>query len=68
MRFNMGDIIRIGKDSKFYVTGQPDNPRDMNGKILSIKHNDESIKVRWDNGTVNWYNQCDLKLRQPVGI
>lgn len=36
------------------------NPKDMNGEIICIDGKD--IKVKWENGSNNYYYESDLKL------
>lgn len=68
MRHQVGDIIRIGKDSMYYRLNTKDNPKYINGSIYEIGLGD-SIRVKWDNGETNIYRECDLRLvRRPIII
>lgn len=59
MRFNVGDIVRIAKDGRYYGINKS-NPKDTNGYIKRI--GGYMIRVCWDNDTENAYNEHDLKL------
>lgn len=58
MRFEVGDIVKISRDSKWYGYNSR-NPRDTIGKIGSI---DDWIGVWWDTDCNNSYEEEDLKL------
>ena len=66
----MGDIVRICKKSQHYE-GSAGNPKDIDGKIISISRDymdaDHGIKVRWNNGRANTYCTHDLKMRMNGG-
>lgn len=65
MRFQVGDIVRIGKESEYYECDWRDNPKDMNGVITEFYEygDDTRIMVVWDDGETNSYVELDLKLR-----
>jgi hypothetical protein len=66
--FKVGDKVVISKKSKFYGDHYS-NPIDVDGTITRIKDDDYDdryntldIKVEWDNGMKNSYNEVDLEL------
>jgi hypothetical protein len=65
--FKVGDKVVISKKSKFYGDHYS-NPTDVEGKITNIRDDYEGpfnvldIKVEWDNGMKNSYNEVDLEL------
>ena len=63
MRFQNGDIVRIGKNTRYYGMSES-NPRDMNGTTIEATSGlfGVCIDVRWDNGNINSYDEGDLKL------
>ena len=63
MRFNEGDIVRIGKKSEWYGLNAA-NPEDMDGEITDISDDLFPIFVRWDNGKRGCFNEEDLRLRK----
>ena len=62
MRFQVGDTVRIASDCQYLSYGHADNPKDTDGTIREIEHNDV-IVVDWDNGNMNEYDERDLRLR-----
>ena len=63
MKYRVGDTVRISKKSHLY--GRSDcNPRDADGKIVTVDDEDYTVRVNWDNGTRQWYHEEDLKLRR----
>ena len=65
MRFRVDDIVKISKDSEYYVNYDECNPMDTEGRIGTTTHNDSEdhpIWVRWDNNEGNEYREQDLKL------
>lgn len=61
MRFKVDDIVRISKDSQYYGRDPEYNPKDINGKIVNISSGIK-IRVDWDTGGDNGYNEDDLRL------
>lgn len=61
MRFRVNDAVRIAKNSEYY-RGTSNDPKEMDGEITLIQHS--SIQVKWENGTINYYNERDLRLRR----
>lgn len=68
-KFNVGDIVKIAKTSKYYNETAPTwtgNPL-CNGKIKYISMYDNmNIHVIWDNKTENSYDNEDLVLAIQV--
>jgi len=59
--FNIGDEVKIRKDSVYYRDG-PGNPTDTVGKVVG--HYTQNIYiayVRWPDGRGNSYRECDLE-------
>lgn len=66
MRFQVGDIVRISKDSEFYGTCEADHPKDINGEIVRIDQWDECTRVNWLTGGWEYYQEDELRLvRRP---
>ena len=61
--FNIGDIVRIKKDSPYYGSSRPSNPKDINGVVQDIDCG--NLYVYWDNGYANSYREGDLELVVP---
>jgi len=58
MRFQVGDTVRLSKDSKCEA-----NPKRVEGNIISIDNDpDLPIDVYWRNDTGSCYREIDLKL------
>lgn len=65
MRFDVGNTVRISKQSEYYSEKRDVNPRDINGIITSTDCDSSDgyyIKVKWDNSRINYYTEKDLKL------
>jgi len=62
----IGTKVRIRKDSEYYIDNQPNNPKDINGKII-INNCDTShnYKVEWSNSKTNYYREKDLEEINP---
>lgn len=65
MEFNVGDIVRISEDSRFYgfkTRWDSDNPQSIkeHGVIDSIVDGHLGVGVIWDAGYHNAYDECDL--------
>ena len=65
MRFNIGDVVRIGKKSVHYG-GSEHNPADMDGEFYQYLPEEPGYiyRVRWENGNTNSYREEDLRLRR----
>lgn len=61
MRFRIGDIVKISKDSSFYGISEKTNPRDVEGRIIELQIGNW-IRVAWNNGYKNSYFEIDLRL------
>lgn len=61
-KFNVGDKVKIRKDSKYY-RGHEENPRDTEGEVIEVKNYDGlHIRVKWLTGSLNHYNTSDLEF------
>lgn len=60
-KMKKGDIVKISRKSGYWKLNTPDNPRDMEGKIIEVSKTG-SITVRWSNGRNNGYSEHDLEL------
>lgn len=59
---NVGDEVRIKKDSVYYTLNGNSNPK-VNGVITDIRENKQyCFKVLWDNKTTNSYRITDLEI------
>lgn len=58
---SVGDIVQLRPEST-WANGTQSNPVGIDGVILDIFHDDESlnISVKWTNGTFNRYRAKDL--------
>ena len=67
MRHKVGDIVKISKKSKYYGFTENCNPKNMEGRIMSIDLEKEwEISVKWDNNYSGNFNENDLRLvRRP---
>jgi hypothetical protein len=64
--FQLGDTVRIRKDSIFYMDGI-DNPKDAHGIIIQVWQTAVlPIKVRWGEKSTNSYYRKDLELIKAV--
>jgi hypothetical protein len=60
--FEVGDRVKINKESLFYNFNDELNPS-CSGKIIDINTDEEfNIIVQWDNAHINNYNAKDLEL------
>jgi hypothetical protein len=58
----VGNIVKISEKSEYYGLSEY-NPGGIEGKITKItKCGDHDIKVEWNNGHLNSYNESDLEL------
>lgn len=61
----VGDRVRISKSSRYY-TNKDNNPVNFTGTIKSVRSDSLfphlNVKVAWDNGERNSYNESDLYL------
>jgi len=65
MRFLYGDVVKISKQCNYYTQGDVEDPKDVNGVIISTDWHEcteNPIRVEWDNGEYNIYKPIDLKL------
>lgn len=64
-KFKVGDRVRISKSSRYY-TNKASNPVNFTGTIKSVRSDSLfpylNVKVDWDNGERNSYNESDLYL------
>lgn len=61
MRFEIGDVVRISRDSEYY--GQSNwHPAGINGVIRSIENDSHPIGIVWDNYRGGYYSEEMLKL------
>jgi len=58
MRFRVGDVVRLKKDSVFHDTDR--NPKNTNGRITNIST--VFAAIVWNNGHDNAYHESDLRL------
>lgn len=73
MKFNLGDVVRIRKDSKYYGVSIliEYNPVDVDGVVIKYDSNNENwhvYRVRWDNGYENVYRPIDLEYSTLISI
>ena len=64
MRFQVGDIVKISKHSKYYGDCDRNDPKDEEGKVISTNDDDEPnhpIRTSWISGA-NLYRENDLRL------
>ena len=63
----VGAKVKIKRSYKWYREQSRSNPKDTTGVITSFDlyaaiDGDFSIRVDWDNGSLNCYRLADLKL------
>ena len=61
MRFEIGDVVRLSKDSRWYGYDEND-PVDVDGIVVALIGTRFPIKVRWRHDGSCVYNETDLKL------
>lgn len=67
MKFEIGQQVRIRKDSIYYTYNNPYNPKDIEGKIKDISTSASlNIRVTWNNNKENSYSESDLELVQEA--
>ncbi len=67
MKFEIGQQVRIRKDSIYYTYNNPYNPIDIEGKIKDISTSASlNIRVTWSNNKENSYSESDLELTQET--
>lgn len=63
-KFKKDDKVLIKPGSRYYVDSKEgSNPKDLRGTVLTVTHNggeSYTIKVIWENGLTNAYNEPDL--------
>lgn len=59
MKFNLGDIVMIKPNTRYYNAKEDSNPSNMEGIISSISK-DKYINVIWQNKLNNSYSESDL--------
>lgn len=64
-QFKIGDRVKIAETSKYYTYSTPQNPR-VCGKVTEYKPVGLPVRVRWDNGHTNVYQETDLALYKSV--
>lgn len=61
--FIPGDRVKITSTSKYYVSNEIDNPKDLSGTIFeNNQSNSLNYGVKWDNNTTNGYSVDDLEF------
>lgn len=62
MRFKVGDIVKISKQSRFYGRSKRD-PKDIEGEVIRNDiYGPYSIRVKWYNKETFIYREKDLRL------
>ena len=59
MKFKIGDRVRILPSSKYWKTGDSNNPQNITGTVDKIV---SGICVMWDNNRHNTYSSKDLEI------
>lgn len=60
--FKVGDRVRIKSNSRYYRSDEKHNPKDISGKITSIRNSCGYHDVDWDNGGTNCYYPDHLEI------
>ena len=59
MKFEVGDMVFLSPESEF-ATGEDLNPVGIQGTVVPTDAAVLPLRVRWNNGTTNAYNEKDL--------